>query len=158
MFQIKINMRTINEIIIHCSGTRPDQNVTARNIHNYHLSLGWKGIGYHFYIRQDGTIEGGRPVEMPGAHTEGHNQRSIGICYEGGVIRMNDTAYHKDTRTPEQVRSMYLLILTLLHCYPSIHKISGHRDYNNTSCPCFDARSEYTPILNDFRANALKMR
>lgn len=150
-------MRTINEIIIHCSATRPDQDVTARNIHNYHISKGWWGIGYHFYIRKDGRIEGGRAVEIPGAHTEGHNQHSIGICYEGGVIRMNDILYNKDTRTPEQVRSMYLLICTLLHCYPSIKKISGHKDYNNTACPCFNARDEYEPVLKEFRANALKM-
>lgn len=150
-------MRKITEIIIHCSATRPDQDVSARNIHNYHLSKGWKGIGYHFYIRKDGTIEGGRPVELAGAHTEGRNKHTIGICYEGGLVRMNDVPCNKDTRTPEQVRSMYLLILTLLHCYPSISRISGHRDYNRTACPCFDARAEFEPILNDFRANALKM-
>lgn len=148
-------MRTINEIIIHCSATRRDQNVSALAIHHYHKQRGWKGIGYHFYIRQDGTIEAGRPLDIAGAHTEGRNQRTIGICYEGGLSRMNDNAYSTDTRTPAQISAMYNLVRTLLHCFPTIKKVSGHKDYNATACPCFDVHGEFDVLVSEFRKNAV---
>lgn len=144
-------MRIINEIIIHCSATRIDQDVSAEAIHQYHRDKGWLGIGYHFYVRKDGTVIGCRPIELAGAHTEGRNKHTIGICYEGGLVRMNDNTYQKDTRTPAQISAMYNLIRTLLHCYPSIKRVSGHRDYNATACPCFDASAEYEKIVEDIR-------
>lgn len=148
-------MRTINEIIIHCSATRPDQDITARNIHNFHLSRGWKGIGYHFFIRLDGTIEGGRPLDMAGAHTEGRNQRTIGICYAGGIVNVNGKNKPTDTRTPAQITAIYNLIRTLVHIYPSITKISGHNNYNVTACPCFDALAEYDILLKTLKEERL---
>lgn len=41
---------------------------------------GWAGIGYHFVIRKDGTIERGRPLSVVGAHAQGDNLHTIGIC------------------------------------------------------------------------------
>lgn len=148
-------MRNINEIIVHCSETRPDQDISAADIDLWHRRKGWDGIGYHFLIRIDGTIEPGRPIKKIGAHCYGHNNNSIGICYAGGVIRNGDTIYYTDTRTPAQVRALYLLIVTLLHCYPSINKISGHRDYAKKACPCFDAKAEYEYLLKHLKSNKL---
>lgn len=149
-------MRQINEIIIHCSATRPDQDITAKQIHQYHVTHNkWQGIGYHFLIRLDGTIEGGRPISMIGAHTSGHNQRSIGICYAGGIVNVNGKTLPKDTRTPEQIRSMYCLVRTLLHCFPEINKISGHNEYANKACPCFDVKGEFQEILENVKLNKL---
>lgn len=148
-------MRKINEIIIHCTETRPDQDITARDIDLWHRRQGWDCIGYHFLIRLDGTIEAGRPIKKEGAHCYGHNRNTIGIAYAGGLIRNGDKKVYTDTRTPAQVRALYLLIITLLHCYPSIMKISGHRDYANKACPCFDASSEYMPTLDEMRYNPL---
>lgn len=59
-----------------------------------------------------------RPVERIGAHCKGHNEGSIGICYEGGLdIKGNP----KDTRTAEQKRAMKWLIETLKFDFPSCH-------------------------------------
>ena len=116
--------RVCSLLIIHCSATLPNQRVTVQDIDRWHRQRGFDCIGYHFYITVDGTIWVGRPLSQVGAHCKGYNAHSIGICYEGGLIRMNDVAYNKDTRTPEQVRSLYLLITTLLHCYPTISRIS----------------------------------
>ena len=74
-------MRTITEIIIHCTATRPNAICTVESIRKYHRSLGWRDIGYHYVIYPDGSVHAGRPVEQPGAHTEGHNAHSIGIAY-----------------------------------------------------------------------------
>lgn len=145
-------MRKINEIIVHCAATRADQDVSAADIDLWHKQQGYDCIGYHFFIKRDGTIEAGRPIAKVGAHCKGHNNNSIGICYAGGTSRVGDQLYYVDNRTPEQVRSMYLLITTLLHCYPGIKKISGHRQYANKACPCFDAEAEYKTLLDAVRA------
>lgn len=78
-------MRTITEIIIHCTATRPDANCTVESIRRYHKSLGWHDIGYHYVIYPDGSVHAGRPVEEVGAHCPGHNTQSIGIAYVGGL-------------------------------------------------------------------------
>ena len=148
-------MRKINEIIIHCTASRPDQDITAKQVHKFHLSRGWKGIGYHFLIRLDGTIEAGRPLELAGAHTEYHNQHTIGICYAGGIVVENGKNKSCDTRTPAQITAMYNLVRTLVHCYPTIVKISGHRDYNATACPCFDVHGEFDELLRHLKESEL---
>lgn len=148
-------MREINEIIIHCSATRPDQNISAADINKWHIKQGWEGIGYHFFIKLDGTVEPGRPINQVGAHCKGHNSNSIGICYAGGTVRYNNQAYNTDTRTPEQIRSMYLLIETLLYCFPTIKKISGHNQYAKVDCPCFNVEDEYGNLIKTLKEHAL---
>lgn len=140
-------MRTINEIIIHCSDTRPDQDITAAIVDEWHRLKGWDCIGYHFFIRLDGTIEAGRPIAKIGAHCYGHNANSIGICYAGGMERRGEQKIYLDTRTTEQKRAMYYLLTILLHCYPSIKKISGHNQYENKACPCFKVQDEYGQLV-----------
>ena len=147
-------MRKIDEIIIHCAATRPDQNISAADINKWHIMQGWKGIGYHFFIKLDGTIEPGRPIELVGAHCSGLNSYSIGICYAGGIVRYNENTYASDTRTPEQIRSMYLLIVTLLHCYPTIERISGHNDHAKVACPCFNVEDEYGNLIKTIKEHA----
>ena len=34
---------------------------TAQQIHQWHLANGWSGIGYHFFVRKDGSVYRGRP-------------------------------------------------------------------------------------------------
>ena len=43
-------MRIVKEIIIHCSATREEQQVSVDTIRDWHLAKGWNDIGYHFYI------------------------------------------------------------------------------------------------------------
>ena len=71
-------MRTITLIIIHCSAVRPYQTSTAAQIDSWHRARGWNGIGYHYVILRDGTVQPGRPEDAVGAHCVGHNAHSIG--------------------------------------------------------------------------------
>ena len=52
-------------IVLHHSASA---DVSAAEIHGWHRAKGWAGIGYHFVIRKNGSIERGRPQEMIGAH------------------------------------------------------------------------------------------
>ena len=78
-------MRKISLIVIHCSATREDKELTAFDLDTMHRRRGFNGTGYHYYIRRDGTTLLTRPVERIGAHARGFNAESIGICYEGGL-------------------------------------------------------------------------
>jgi len=134
----------VNKIIIHCSATREcDDSINAEVIDRWHKDRGWKGIGYHYVVLMDGTIETGRMVDQCGAHTKGHNCESIGVCYIGGVE--SDGKTPKDTRTPGQIGSLLELLLVLRKMYPGA-KIHSHRDFAAKACPSFDATAEYTYI------------
>ena len=127
-------MRTISLIIIHCSAVKPDQTSSAAQIDTWHRRDNhWKyGIGYHYVIRRDGTIEPGRPEWMVGAHCVNHNAHSIGICYEGGLDIRGQPA---DTRTEAQKAAMRRLLEELHERYPRA-MILGHRDLNPAKdCP-----------------------
>ena len=81
---------------------------TVNQIDTWHRKQGWKlGIGYHYVVRRDGTIEPGRPEWMVGAHCRNHNAHSVGVCYEGGI---NIRGQPADTRTAEQKASLRRLL------------------------------------------------
>lgn len=41
---------------------------TPQQVHQWHLANGWTGIGYHFFVRKEGTVYRGRPEDTVGAH------------------------------------------------------------------------------------------
>ena len=135
-------MRRIDKIIVHCSATKAGQDFRAKDIDAWHKAKGWKGIGYHYVIDIDGTVERGRDDAAVGAHCSGHNAHSIGVCYVGGLDRNGKP---KDTRTPAQRSAMLDLLYLLKQQYPDA-VIYGHRDFANKDCPCFDAKNEYKNI------------
>lgn len=118
-------MRTIKEIIIHCSATAEGKDYTVDDIDRWHKQRKFDCIGYHYVIYRDGTLHLGRSVERNGAHCTNHNTNSIGICYIGGCAADGKTA--KDTRTPEQKKTLAYLVKELKKQYPSA-KVIGHRD------------------------------
>lgn len=114
-----------NQIIIHHSASA---DVPAAEIHKWHKNRGFSGIGYHFLIRQDGTIEEGRPLETIGAHAgkEG-NPDSIGICLTGN--------FENYPPKPEQITALVELINYLKNYYQKELKIIRHKDVQATACP-----------------------
>jgi len=136
----KKTMRTINEIIVHCSATPEGKDFTIADIDRWHRQRGFTKIGYHYVIYRDGTIHVGRNESEVGAHCLGHNQNSIGICYIGGLS--SDGKTPKDTRTDAQKKALTTLLQALKKKYPSA-SIHGHRDFAKKACPSFDATKEY---------------
>jgi len=135
-------MRRVDKIIIHCSATKEGNNVNASTIDQWHRDRGWRGIGYHYVVMLDGTIEYGRSIYETGAHVKNHNQGSIGVCYIGGL---NNEMKAEDTRTSEQKESLLLLLKTLKKMHPDA-TIHGHNEFSAKACPCFDANKEYCNI------------
>lgn len=117
-----------NLIVIHHTGAEID--ASAKEIHQWHLNQGWAGIGYHFVVRKDGTIERGRPVEAIGSHAYGFNAHSIGIHLSGD--------FEKTLPTMAQIEMTSMLTANLCadYCIP-IDKwhVIGHCDLMATDCP-----------------------
>ena len=112
-----------DEVILHHAEA---SSATVWDINDWHLSNGWVGIGYHYYIRKDGSIYRGRPEWAVGAHATGHNDRSIGICCEG--------AYMTETMPAAQLASLKALLRDIMGRYGTL-ALKRHRDVNATSCP-----------------------
>ena len=140
-FSMKKSKRRIDEIVVHCTASKPNVDLNVADVRKMHKKQGWSDIGYHYLIRLDGRIEVGRDVDTIGAHVEGHNAHTIGVCYVGGLDK-NCNPY--DTRTENQKASLLSLLIDLKKLYPKA-VIKGHRDYPkvNKACPCFNAIQEY---------------
>lgn len=122
-------LRTINQIIVHCADTPPDMDIGAKEIDQWHRERGWSQIGYHFVIRRDGTVEAGRPLEKAGAHTYGHNKNSIGICLVGGTGGFNFTF--------SQLKALISLVNEMKEDF-NVSEVLGHRDLDSSkACPQF---------------------
>jgi len=61
-----------------------------RNQESGHINRGMQAIGYHWAIAADGTIIQGRPENVLGEHTSGHNIGSIGISFIGNFENPGD--------------------------------------------------------------------
>lgn len=128
--------KTTTEIILHCSASKEGVDYTVNAVHNLHLKKGWSGIGYNYYIDIHGVIWEGRPEDCVGAHVSGHNSKSIGVCYCGGLDK-NGKA--KDTRNEKQLKSMIELCKYLHKKYPAA-TFHGHYEFDNKACPCFKVK------------------
>lgn len=126
---LSIRNKTERIILHHADSS----SCTADDIDKWHKGNGWTCIGYHFFIRKDGKIYRGRQENAVGAHAQGSNSDSIGICFEGryGVEQMPDI----------QVEAGKELVSYLKQKY-NITKVEKHSDENNTSCPGENFRFE----------------
>ncbi|MCY1667872.1 peptidoglycan recognition protein family protein [Rhizobium sp. SL86] len=137
-------MRPVNEIIVHCTATPEGRTVAVAEIDAWHRARGWSGCGYHRIIGLLGERWQGRALDKIGAHCEGHNSATIGIVYVGGLTRDGRDA--KDTRTTAQRIALHEELIDLRDRF-NIQKVSGHNEYANKACPCFDASAEYDHLF-----------
>lgn len=143
-----MEVKDIKSIAVHCSATPPYFNIGAEEIDRWHKKRGWSGIGYHFVIRLDGTIELGRPLNSPGAHVKGFNDESWGICLVGGV---DEDGNAENNYRPVQMQSLNLLLRTLTLIAKQA-EVKGHRDYPDVKkeCPCFDVKTWWRVMKHEF--------
>lgn len=141
--------RKINAVIIHCAATPNGKAFTVADIDRMHKARGFKRdsqaarsfnsdnrhVGYHYVIEVDGNVSPGRHIEEIGAHVQGSNARSIGICMVG-----------TDKFTPPQWQSLRNVVVALagtiqgraimqvetaILAYADMHiSLKGHRDHS----------------------------
>lgn len=156
-------MRKISYIVIHCSaGFGSLKSILAF----WKNKLGWKSVGYHYFIEEDGTVSQLADLNTVTNGVKGFNKQSVHISYQGGVERTN-TAKAKDTRTEAQKiaipETINLVLQQLKENGQDTSKIIilGHRDFSPDKngngvieswerikeCPSFDAMPEYKHLI-----------
>ena len=153
-------MRNIKRIFIHCSAGFGG----VESIKRYWKSIGWKSVGYHRIIAEDGEVFQLAPYDQVTNGVKYYNSTSIHICYIGGVNKQ-DVNKAEDTRTDAKKEALLCEIdnaLNFLSDYQDISKVEilGHRDISPDKnlngkvdswerikeCPSFDAKLAYRNI------------
>ena len=106
----------VTEIILHCADTRPEW-MSGRplaekvaEIRRWHVQQRrWRNIGYHWVIDRDGAVAPGRPETEIGAHVEGHNRGTIGICLLGGYGAKADDPFERNFTAAQAVAMRRLI-------------------------------------------------
>lgn len=142
-------MRSISLLVIHCTASPNGRWTTVADIDAWHRARGFRrepaarlqfnpdlmAVGYHHVIYINGAIATGRSHDEVGAHAQGHNANSLGICMAG-----------TDRFSAAQWQSLRELINALTQPqgnrparYPGA-RIVGHRDLPDVhkTCPGFD--------------------
>lgn len=134
--------KSVKYLVLHCSATRCNQDYPVEQLRRDHLARGFRDIGYHFYVRKDGSCTQHRLLLEVGAHARPYNRCSIGICYEGGL---DEEGRPQNTLTPEQYSRICELVAVLMRLFPEAEFL-GHRDLPGTTpkeCPCLDTRETF---------------
>lgn len=126
--------RSIDRVFIHCSASDNPKHDDIDVIRGWHVNeRGWSDVGYHFFIKKDGTVQNGRDLTKTPAAQKGHNTGTIAICVHGLEIF-----------TGAQFAALRSLCNEINRSYTYI-TFHGHNEVNpNKTCPVFD----YKQVLN----------
>lgn len=122
--------RPVHTVFIHASASDNPKHDDVSVIKQWHLERGFRTVGYHYFIKKDGTLQEGRHLSSVPAAQRGHNTGTIAICLSG---------LDEDKFTEEQFKTLRELCAVINGRYQGKIKFRGHREVNpNKTCPVFD--------------------
>ncbi|MCD6289727.1 MAG: N-acetylmuramoyl-L-alanine amidase [Anaerolineae bacterium] len=125
----KRDLSEIKAIVVHHTAVPP--SVDAWRVAKAHVEFnGWPGIGYHFFINADGTIEQTNWLETVSAHTKGQNRYSVGVVFAGDFTNV--------VPTPAQIeRGGHLIAWLMQELKVPVEWVRGHKEMpdQTTACP-----------------------
>lgn len=127
----KRNIGGIKYIVIHHSATLQGD---AFSFARYHVNNNdWPGIGYHYVILEDGTIQWTNDITVISNHVSGYNAQSVGICLVGDFTREILEQKQKDS-----LKELVKNLLEKLNL--GIEAVVGHNQIKPgyTQCPALD--------------------
>ncbi len=124
--------RDIDRVFLHCSASDRDEHDDVAVMRRWHVDeRGWDDVGYHYFIKKDGTVQPGRDLEMTPAAQRGHNVGSVAICLHG-------LAAGRFTR--DQYLSLIALCREIEDALDGGASFHGHSEVSSKSCPVFPYR------------------
>lgn len=138
--------REVTEVVVHWTETPTNKNIGSEEINETHLEAGLNGIGYHYVIRRDGSLQRGRPVNLQGQHADDHDTRSIAVVFVGGINVPSETRNIEDfisvqSLTRSQFNTFDHFCRAFYNTYPG-GQILGHSDIDDlANDPGFDVRA-----------------
>ena len=121
--------RDVSRVFLHCSASGRPEHDDVSVIREWHLERGWSDVGYHFFIRSDGLIQEGRPLEKIPAAQGGHNTGTIAICLHGLV---------SSDFSLGQFNSLQNLCHQINRAYDDAITFHGHCEVSDKDCPVFN--------------------
>ena len=115
----------VKYIVVHCSATRPSQDIDVKTIDAWHKERGFDKIGYHYVIKRNGNVETGRDEQTQGAHALGYNHNSLGVCLVGGA-NQDDHTKAENKFTNDQWNSVDNQIEQIEAKYTGVRMIVQH--------------------------------
>lgn len=127
-------MRQIDFVVIHTSGSydykaKAVVYPTIASIRAYHISHnGWRDVGYHWVVEEDGKGQRGRADGDVGAHVGGFNEHSLGLCVSGhgDFAPFNDAQWTEALRKCAQWCELYRV---------PVRNVIGHREAGEHGAP-----------------------
>jgi N-acetylmuramoyl-L-alanine amidase len=117
------NNKPITHIVVHHSASRPD--TTPAEIEEWHRARGFKGIGYHKIITEDGEIHSTRPEDIVPASVKGKNKGTLTVCLTGN--------FEEEEPKPFQLVALQIQIRKWKEDHPAA-KVVAHKDLAPTLC------------------------
>ena len=127
---------SISYVAVHHTGLPPSfgpERISQAHV-DADLSRGkraWPGIGYHYFISEDGELLQTQPVAMRSYHVGRHNYYTVGVVFAGSFMNgYRPNAY--------QVQNGARLIAWLLQeLQIPVSNVLGHQEFtdNYTACP-----------------------
>ena len=125
--------RRVNKVFIHCSASDHKHHDDVSVIRDWHVNgRGWSDVGYHFFIRKNGTVQVGRPISKIPAAQSSHNPGSIAVCLHG---------LKEEKFTQAQFKSLNALCREIHDAYDGKVTFHGHREVAAKACPVFDYKA-----------------
>jgi N-acetyl-anhydromuramyl-L-alanine amidase AmpD len=126
----------ITHLAIHHTATPP--TINPARIAELHVQAdpnrgkeAWPGIGYHYFVHADGTIDQTNHLETASYHVHRHNIYSVGIVFAGSFM-------NGKIPTSAQLRSgAHLTSWLMQELNVPLARVWGHREFpdNTTVCP-----------------------
>tara|TARA_R110000803_G_scaffold149543_2_gene214951 strand:- start:78 stop:587 length:510 start_codon:yes stop_codon:yes gene_type:complete len=128
--------KTIDRIVVHQTDSADQGKFSAYNVANYHVNTNnWAGIGYHYFITDDGSVYQTNQDDVVSYHASGYNNRSLSVAITGDhVCSSGDDNY--DVISKEKYNALVFVLAKISNQYniPS-ESIIGHNETGSPK-PC----------------------
>lgn len=121
--------RPVDRVFLHCSASDNPDHDDIDTIRSWHVDgNGWSDVGYHYFIRKDGTLEAGRALERTPAAQAGNNAGTVAVCLHGLA---------PENFTEAQFQTLARLAREIDAAYSGRVTFHGHCEVSAKSCPVF---------------------
>lgn len=128
--ELKSATREITEVIVDWTRTFINQNLGAEDFQDVNSSFG-NSVAHHYFIRRDGSLQRGRPINVIGPRLiNNHNRYAVLVAFVGGinspagVIREDIDRYlSKNSLTSAQMNTFKVFMQKAYGAWPGLQAL-----------------------------------
>jgi N-acetylmuramoyl-L-alanine amidase len=127
--------RAVHSAFWHCSASDAPEHDDARVMDEWHRARSFREIGYHAFVRKDGSIQMGRSWGSPPAAQAPYNAGTLAFCLHGLKL---------EAFTLEQIDTMRALSTAVDEGFRKKNarlRWRGHREVAAKLCPVVDYKA-----------------